>query len=195
MLILSLMFTGIITHLGTVTKNTANSLAVSAPVAFMKKIRICTSVSMDGICFTVTKRNASDFAVNYMPETWAKTTVRYLTRGDKVNLELPLQPTGFLSGHLVQGHVDGVGQVNRIVKNGNSYILTIAVPVKLSHFIVSKGSIAVSGISLTVISSRKGSFTVGIIPYTWTHTTLHKIKLGAYLNIETDIIARYAQKN
>lgn len=128
-----------------------------------------------------------------MPETAKRTMLGRLKIGDLVNLELPVSLTQLLSGHLVHGHVDGVGTIKKIQKEGNSRLLTITISRDLNKYIVEKGSIAVNGISLTVINVGL-DFTVGIIPYTWQHTMLKQTKLGDSVNIEVDILAKYLEK-
>lgn len=113
---------------------------------------------------------------------------------DLVNLELPATPRSFLAGHVVQGHIDGTGKLAGLKKKGNSRILEISVDRKIAKYIVSKGSIAVNGISLTVIEAKKKSFVVGIVPYTWENTMLQTVKIGEKINIEVDILAKYVEK-
>ena len=109
-------------------------------------------------------------------------------------MELPVTPQTFLSGHIVQGHVDGIGTLVDIKQQKNSRLLTVKIPLELNKYIVEKGSIAVNGISLTVISIEETYFTVGIIPYTWEYTMLHCIKIGDAMNIELDILGKYIEK-
>lgn len=181
------MFTGIITHLGNVTDKTDKTLTISVPPEFLYKLTKGTSVSINGICLTVVNTDKHSFTVMVMPETKNKTNVKYLKIADLVNLELPATPTSFLSGHIVQGHIDGIGQVTKI----NSHMITVAVPKNISRYLVEKGSIAINGISLTIINTTKDSFTVGLIPFTWNNTMLHTIKKGDFVNIEVDILAKY----
>lgn len=111
-----------------------------------------------------------------------------------VNLELPATPTTLLSGHIIQGHIDGVAKLVNITKQENSYILKFSLPTNLAKYLAKKGSIAVNGISLTVIEAGKEFFTVGIVPYTWDNTTLKNIETGDSVNIEVDILAKYIEK-
>ena len=188
------MFTGIITNLGKVSKKTNNKLQIEAEAALLKQLKLGTSIAINGICLTVTAKSKSSFSIKYMPETAKKTNIHYLKAGGLVNLELPATYNSFISGHIVQGHVDTIGKIIGIQKEGNSRIFTFSTPSSITNYIVNKGSITVNGIALTVINVNKNSFTVGIIPYTWEHTMLHKAKIGNLVNIEVDILAKYVEK-
>ncbi len=184
------MFTGIITDLGKIAEKTDKSLAVSVSSEFLSKLKKGTSVSINGICLTVINSNKHSFAVDVMSETADRTNIRYLKTADLVNLELPATPSSFLSGHIVQGHVDGIGKIEKIT----SQILKVSVPLNLAQYLIEKGSVAINGISLTVTKTEKNYFTVGIVPYTWNNTMLHTIKIGNFVNIEVDILAKYVKK-
>lgn len=189
------MFTGIITNLGKFTKKTGSILTFEAEPSFCRKLSIGTSVDVNGICLTVFKKpSLNTFSFEIMPETLNKTMLGHLITGDLVNLELPLTPTDFISGHIVQGHIDGTAKLQNSAKDENSQILKFLIPPDLSKYLVEKGSIAVNGISLTVIKAGKNYFTVGIIPYTWSNTMLHTIKNGDLVNIEADILAKYLER-
>lgn len=188
------MFTGIINYIGKFEDQKNASFTFLAPVAFCNKIKNGTSIAINGACLTVVdKPTKKAFSVEIMPETLNKTMLCHIKTNGLVNLELPLTPKALLSGHIVQGHVDGVGELKDITKKGNSYILKFFIPNTLFKYIVNKGSIAVNGISLTVIETGKNYFTVGVIPYTWAHTMLYTIKIGDFVNIEVDILAKYAE--
>lgn len=187
-----IMFTGIITHVGKLSERENSFLTFEAPPSFLTKTKKGDSVAVNGACLTVVKkptRNA--FLVEVMPETAKQTALGTIHEGTLVNLELPATPETFLSGHIVQGHVDGLGKVEKVGKVGNSKVLTVTLPKRLHRYVVSKGSIAVNGVSLTVIDTLDNAFTVGIIPYTWKHTTFQTLRVGDYVNIETDIFAKY----
>ena len=188
------MFTGIITHLGTVIKKTETSLTIKTDAPLIKKLSDGTSIAVSGICLTVVSTDKDTFSINFMPETAKKTNISSLKMGNEVNLELPATAETLLSGHIVQGHVDAVAKITAITKEGNSRIFTFAIPEELSKYIVEKGSISVNGISLTIISVKKDSFTVGIIPHTWEHTMLHAASVGDFVNIEVDALAKYIEK-
>ncbi|MDD5050625.1 MAG: riboflavin synthase [Candidatus Pacebacteria bacterium] len=188
------MFTGIITHLGKFERNEKEKFFFSASASFLDMLHPSDSVSVNGACLTVVKKTKGEFFVNLMPETVKRTMLGTLLPKTVVNLELPATPRSFLAGHIVQGHIDGVGALSKMEKKGNSKILEIVVEKKLLRYIVNQGSVAVNGISLTVIEAKQKSFTVGIIPYTWQHTMLQGIKVGDKVNTEVDILAKYAEK-
>lgn len=188
------MFTGIITHLGELRKVNNSAYTISSDRSFLVKLAKGESVSINGICLTVVDKSKDSFSVDCIPETKLKTNIKYLKVGNIVNLELPATANSFLSGHIVQGHIDGIDKLKSIKKQGNSHILKFSISKGLSKYIVNKGSITVNGISLTVIEISKDFFTVGVIPHTWIKTMLHTIKLGDYVNIEVDILAKYLEK-
>lgn len=189
-----LMFTGIITYLGKISKKTNSLLKVKTELNFLSKIKKGTSVSINGICLTIINFNREYFEVDFMPETNNRTNIKYLQVDALINLELPVTPNSFLSGHIIQGHVDTVSKLTEIKVSGNSHILKFSISSSFAKYIVEKGSISINGISLTVTGAKKDYFTVGIIPYTWSHTMLHTIKLGDFVNIEVDILAKYLEK-
>src|SRR3990167_2548666 len=161
------MFSGIISHIGSVAESRGGRLAISAPRNFVGKLGIGSSVAVNGACLTVVGKKGGAFVADIMPETARRTTLGRLRKNAIVNLELPATPKSFLSGHIVQGHVDGIGAVKKVKKDENQVTLSISIPRQLSRYIVAKGSIAVNGVSLTVIDAKPGSFSVGIIPHTW----------------------------
>lgn len=188
------MFSGIVTHLGRIEKKTENSLGITADSRLIQKLHNGTSMAVNGVCLTVVSTTKNSFAINFMPETANRTNIQNLKVQDIVNLELPATPETFLSGHIMQGHVDEVGKITEIINVENSRLFTFSVPKKITKYIVEKGSIAVNGISLTVISVDKNTFTVGIIPFTWDYTMLHTTKVGDLVNIEVDVFAKYVEK-
>lgn len=189
------MFTGIITHLGKLTKKEAAVFTFSTDQDFCRKIKKGMSIAINGVCLTVLNQpTKTHFSIEIMPETQNKTTLMFLKIGNLVNLELPVTPQTFLSGHIVQGHIDGISKLLGVKLFGNSRILKFSIPSTLTKYIVEKGSITINGISLTVIDTTKNYFTVGIIPYTWDNTMLHTIKPGNLVNIEVDILAKYLEK-
>jgi len=189
------MFTGIITETGTLESRTRSRVAIRASRGFVRALTIGTSVSVSGVCLTVVEKGRGFFLADIMPETVRRTTLGTLRKGDHSNLELPATPASFLSGHIVQGHVDGVGVVKKITREGNSHILSIEVIPSIARQIAEKGSIAVDGISLTVISTRRSGFTVGIIPHTKKMTTLRSVKKGDTVNIEIERATDYARRS
>lgn len=189
------MFTGIITHIGKLNKRNHSICTFVADQSFCKKLKKGTSVSINGVCLTVFDKPKDDaFCVEIMPQTLKKTMLEKLEDDDLVNLELPTTTKTLFSGHIVTGHIDGVGVIKEVKVDGNSRVLTITMPQNLGRYVVEKGSIAINGISLTVIDVAPTYFTVGIIPYTWEHTMLPKIRVGDSVNIEVDTIAKYVEK-
>lgn len=188
------MFTGIITHLGKVVDKSENILRIKTDKELINHLSKGASIAVDGICLTVVGFTEDSFNVDYMIETEEKTNIKFLKASDLVNLELPVKVSSLLSGHIVQGHIDGVAKLKTIAHAGNSYLLYFSVTKQLSRYIVEKGSIAVNGIALTVIGVKDKFFIVGIVPHTWDKTMLHKVKLGDYVNIEVDILAKYLEK-
>lgn len=189
------MFTGIITDLGKLIEKEGAVFTFETQPTFCKKIRLGTSVAINGTCLTVSKKPTKTyFSAEIMPETLDKTMLGQLKSGHLVNLELPLTPKSFLSGHIVQGHIDGVSELLELKISGNSRILKFSASPSIARYITQKGSIAVNGISLTVIKAEKNSFTMGIIPYTWTNTMLHILKKGDLVNVEVDILAKYIER-
>jgi len=188
------MFTGIITHLGKLTKKDRSTFTFDSDQSFCKKINIGASVAINGVCLTVIQKSKSFFSVEVMPETLEKTILGLVKIGNLVNLELPATPTTILSGHIVQGHIDNTSKLLDMKLKGNSRMLKFSSPPALTKYIVNKGSIAVNGISLTVIEAKKNYFTVGIIPHTWNNTMLHTLKSGNLVNIEVDILAKYLER-
>ena len=188
------MFTGIITHLGTFLKQTHKGFMFVVPSDLAKRVTEGLSIAIDGVCLTVIKKEAATIYVELMPETLKKTTLGNLKSNAVVNLELPATIGTFFAGHIIQGHVDGVSQLKTVTERGNSRILEFSLPPNLSRYIVAKGSIAINGISLTLIEVGEDSFTVGVIPYTWNNTMLTHLKIGDFVNIEVDIFAKYLEK-
>lgn len=189
------MFTGIITHIGKLKEKKGSSYEFTTTLSLYKKLGMGGSIAVNGACLTVVRKSPPNmFAVDLMPETEKKTAFKTLQKNDIVNLELPVTPKTFLSGHLVQGHVDAVGTIKSIKHQGNSRIIAITLLPKLASGIIDKGSIAVNGISLTIIQAGKDFFTVGIIPFTMKHTMLKEAKVGDKVNIEIDIIGKYVNK-
>jgi len=187
------MFTGIIQTTGKVKKLTANQLTVEAP-AISRRLKKGGSISVDGACLTVVGLSGGSFTADVMPETRKKTIISSYKIGSSVNLELPLKADGRFEGHIVTGHIDGVGELTDVKRESNAYVLTIKIPAKLIKYIVQKGSVAVNGISLTVNDVKNDRFSVSIIPHTWKITDLHTLKTEGRVNLETDILAKYAEK-
>jgi riboflavin synthase len=152
------------------------------------------SVSVEGVCSTVQSFGRDSFRVVYMPETLRKTTLGELKTGDVVNLERCLTLQSLIGGHLVQGHVDATARIKAIRSEGEARLFTFAIPSRLSRYIVPKGSIAVDGISLTVVQATRSTFQCSLLAYTLEHTTLGGKKPGRQVNIEVDILGKYIER-
>lgn len=188
------MFTGIISHTGTFQQRQNGIFVFSVHPSFLKRIEKGTSVAVNGVCLTVENTENNMFSVNIMPETIKKTMLGTLKKNGVVNFELPVTPQTFLSGHIVLGHVDTIGKIEKIEQEKQSRIATVSIPQKFSRYIVEKGSIAVNGVSLTIIDAKETSFSVGIIPYTWNHTMFHTLSVHTPVNVEIDILAKHVEK-
>lgn len=188
------MFTGIITEIGTVQKRTARGLEITASPRVARRLGVGESIAVNGACLSVISVRGRIIKADVMEETWQKTMLGKLESGEKINLELPLSAGSLISGHFVQGHVDGIARVRAFKKTNESYIISLEVPNEISRYLVGKGSIAINGVSLTIIEAKKNKFSVGIIPHTWKSTTLSEIKIGDNANIEVDILAKYVEK-
>ncbi|MFH0820601.1 MAG: riboflavin synthase [Candidatus Peregrinibacteria bacterium] len=187
------MFTGIIARTGKIIRITKAQLAIEVG-AWVKKLKPGGSVAVNGACLTVTEIKGGQFSADVMPETFKKTNLGACHVGTIVNLELPLPKTGCFEGHIVTGHVEGVAKVTKIQKRGNSRLVTFQIPTDLARYVVPKGSIAINGVSLTVVDIKKNDVPVNITPYTWMNTNFQRLKIGDKVNVETDIMAKYLEK-
>jgi len=191
------MFTGLIEGIGKVSgiRRSRNDMQITIVPPFdASECQIGESISIDGVCLTVTEIRDGAVSMDVSGETLSRSTLRLLRSGDRVNMERALRLTDRLGGHLVLGHVDGVGTIIRKEASGQSWIIGIQVENSLSRYIIEKGSIAVDGISLTINACENNSFEVNIIPQTGTETTLLIKKRGGLVNIETDLIGKYVEK-
>jgi riboflavin synthase len=191
------MFTGLIKEIGRVVRLTRVSggarLAVEAP-GLAREANRGDSVDVNGACLTVVEINGSRMIFDVSPETLSLTNIGQLTPGGVVNLEDSLTPSSRMGGHYVLGHVDGLGLITARKSSGDNVIMTIKLPRELEKYLVSKGSISVDGISLTINEVRGGSFTVNLIPETLRMTTLGGKKNNQTVNLEVDILAKYVEK-
>jgi riboflavin synthase len=192
------MFTGIIEELGTVESVEARSAGARLKVrcsTVMKDMTEGASIAVNGVCLTAVDLRPDSFFADLAPETLRRSNLGDLRAGSRVNLERPLSPTGRLSGHIVQGHVDGTGEFVSLEELGDeNWWLRIRVPAELDPFLVFKGSIAIDGISLTIAALKGDMLSVTIIPHTWRNTTLGGYRAGARLNLECDILAKHVEK-
>ena len=153
------------------------------------------SIAVDGVCLTVVAREVGRFSADLGPETLARTTLGALTAGDLVHLERPLAVGDALGGHLVSGHVDGVGRVVSSVPDGDARVIDIAAPPEIARYVVPKGSITVAGVSLTVNTVEKGVFSVTLIPHTLAVTNLGRQPVGGPVNLEADLLAKHVERS
>jgi len=156
--------------------------------------RVGDSMAVNGVCLTVVELGADSFAADVSAETLSRTSLRQARAGTRVNLERPLTPTSRLGGHIVQGHVDGVGEFREARPVGDGYLVRVGFPAGLGRYIVEKGSIAVDGISLTVAALGGDWFEIAVIPHTWRVTNLGALAGGAAVNLEVDILAKYVER-
>jgi len=181
------LFTGIIEELGNVEPGPRFTVSCSL---ILSDLTPGASIAVNGVCLTAVDITSNSFSADLAPETLRVTNLGDLRPGDPVNLERPVTPITRLSGHIVQGHVDGVA----ILESFENYVLKVQVPKELDRFLVYKGSIAIDGISLTIADVHEGLVTVAIIPHTWDATNLRIRKPGDRLNIECDVLAKHVDK-
>ncbi len=189
------MFTGIISKTSKIKKvNTPKGSFSIEVINNLGKVKLGESISVNGVCSTIQK-TGRNISFEYMPETLKLSNLELLKKGDRVNIEQSMHLGKRLDGHIMLGHIDGKGEILDITKEGNSQVFKIKVPDRKFHkFLFYKGSIAIEGISLTVAQVLKNSFIVKIIPYTLKHTNLKYKKKGDFLNLEFDILVKYANK-
>jgi riboflavin synthase len=187
------MFTGLIEATGTVRAiaSQADGAVLELDTALGPELGLGDSLATNGVCLTVTRRDGPHVVMDVSPETLRVTALGQLAPGRPVNLERPLRADGRLGGHVVQGHVDGVGALISIVDEGEFRRLRIGFPADLAAWMIVKGSIAVDGISLTIAALDDEWFEVQIIPHTWVHTTLAAVRVGDALNLECDLVGKY----
>jgi len=191
------LFTGLIQDIGhfeRIDRGNGGARLTIATALDLKSGKIGDSIAVDGICLTVTRLSGRSFTVDVSPETLQRTTLKEAKEGQPVNLELPVKMSDPLGGHLVSGHVDGTGEIAAIEKEGNSLRYSFRVPREVGRYLIEKGSIAVDGISLTVVDLEEERFSVSLIPLTAQKTTLGQKKPGDRVNLENDLIAKYVEK-
>ncbi len=191
------MFTGIIQEIGlvkSIARKAGNSAISIQSDKLGDKLDIGSSIAVNGICLTVTELFEKKIMVEAIEETLSRTNLGQLHTGSPVNLETPLRPDDMLHGHLVQGHIDCTGIISRISPSGGSTIFTIDYPGEYEKFTIEKGSIAVDGISLTIVEPSDSRFSVALIPHTMENTNLKYRRPGETVNLEFDMIARYVER-
>lgn len=184
------MFTGLVQDLGTVVarEQTADGVRLEVRTRLAGELAEGDSIAVNGVCLTVTGVHGDTFTVDVVAETLRRTSIGGATR---VNLERAVTPATRLGGHLVQGHVDGVGT---LLERGADGVIRVGLPPELSRYLVPKGSITVDGISLTVVEAGEDSFTVALIPTTLARTTLAGTPIGGPVNLEVDVVAKYVER-
>ncbi len=192
------MFTGLIQHIGKISdiKNSTQGKTISITVdtkEFPEFLNVKTgdSVALNGVCTTVISLSNNSFTVNLMNESLKRSNLQYLERKNPVNLELAMSANNRFNGHIVQGHVDTVGKIQKIATDGFSKVFSVSCDTK---YVVEKGSIALNGVSLTVSKAENNCLEVSLIPHTLQNTTFQFLKEGDFLNVEFDILAKYIEK-
>jgi riboflavin synthase len=190
------IFTGLVQSLGKVVRDVSSPdgirLTVSSPVA--RELHKGDSIAVNGVCLTATEVDGDSFTSEVMNETLSRSSLQDAGRGAAVNLELPLRAGDRLGGHMVQGHVDGIGSVVSVAEDGFARRLEIEAPDELMRYVVPKGSIAIDGVSLTVADCGERSFTVSLIPETLARTNLGAAGPGTRVNLEVDVLAKYVER-
>jgi riboflavin synthase len=196
-----LMFTGIVAEAGVVEqiKPAAKSIQLAIRARRITRgLKIGASVAVNGCCLTVVKLTPKgrDRLIRFdlLQESWRLTNLQFAMVGSRVNLERPLRPDGEFGGHFVTGHVDGLGRITRWERNGRDHVLDIAAPAEVMRYVIHKGSIALDGISLTVAAVTRGGFRIWIIPHTHEVTALKERQIGDAVNLEADLLGKYAEK-
>ena len=190
------MFSGIVEEPATVValEKDKENLHITLKCSFTDTLKIDQSISHNGVCLTVVKKNGDNYTVTAIKETLDKTNLGLLKVGDKVNLERSMKIDSLLDGHLVQGHVDQTAVCTNIEEADGSWYFTFEYDPSKGNITVEKGSISVNGVSLTVVNSKEKTFQVAIIPYTYEHTNFHQFKVGTVINLEFDIVGKYITK-
>ncbi len=184
------MFTGIVEEIGAVSRRSGAELGILAKTV-LEDIHEGDSIAVDGVCLTVAAFNADGFVAQVSPETWSRTTLSRLKPGHAVNLERAMRADNRFGGHFVLGHVDGVGRVASVTDQGDFSLWRFDAPDEVAQYLVPKGSVAVDGISLTVVAPERNAFSVAIIPATMSNTTLAAKRPNDPVNLEADIIGKH----
>jgi len=190
------MFTGIIEALGQIVsiEKEKENLHFTIESPFTPELKIDQSVAHNGVCLTIVAINGHHYTVTAIEETLRKTNLGTLRLGDPVNLERAMKLGDRLDGHIVQGHVDQIAECVSIEEENGSWVFTFSYDHTLGNVTVEKGSITVNGVSLTVVNSKDGEFSVAIIPYTHLHTNFHSFQKGTLVNLEFDVIGKYVKR-
>ncbi|MBQ1941284.1 MAG: riboflavin synthase [Anaerovibrio sp.] len=187
------MFTGIIEEVGTVKSIGGGVLAINAQKV-LEDVQLGDSIAVNGVCLTVTSFTSKGFTADVMPETLRRSSLGELKHGSPVNLERALTLSSRLGGHIVSGHIDGVGKIISLKEEANAILMKIGADADILRYIVEKGSVSLDGISLTVAGVDSDSFVVSLIPHTRQVTNLHSKGIGSAINIENDVVGKYVEK-
>lgn len=187
------MFSGIVEATGNLVaiQKEQENLHLTLECPFVEELKIDQSIAHNGVCLTVVRLDEQSYTVTAIKETLSKSNLGQLTVGSKVNLERSMKPDALLDGHIVQGHVDQIALCTAVEEANGSWYFTFEYDPSAGNITVEKGSVAVNGVSLTVVDSRTGSFRVAIIPYTYEHTNFHTFRVGTVVNLEFDIVGKY----
>ena len=191
------MFTGLVEELGKVRAVSRGAHSIRLTVGAEKvlaDVKIGDSIAVDGACLTVVKFDSRNFTVDIMPETYDRTTLSSRKLGESVNLERTLRVGDRLGGHIVSGHVDATGTIVSVTPRDNANILRIQIPASLGAFVIPQGSVAVDGVSLTIVDCGDDWFEVSLIPHTWDVTVLSRKQTGDRVNVETDVLGKYVHR-
>jgi riboflavin synthase len=190
------VFTGLVADLGRVrgVERTGEGTRITVDTALAPQVGLGDSIAVNGVCLTATTVDDGGFTADVMNETLERSSLRDIAAGSPVNLELPLRPTDRLGGHVVQGHVDGLGTVRSVLGDGFARRVEIEPAADLMRYIVEKGSVAIDGVSLTVAGLGDASFTVSLIPETLERTNLGVAQPGMRVNLEVDVLAKYVER-
>ena len=192
------MFTGIIQAIGKINEiesnDSDNRFVFNAGEMKLDDVKIGDSISVNGVCLSVIEKTENSFSVDISEETLSLTTFSSMKVNAKVNLEKAMTLSSRINGHMISGHIDGVGHIVNRESRGNSIFLLVEFPIKLERLISKKGSVSVDGVSLTVNEVEENNFSINIIPHTLSKTILSEYKIGTKVNIEIDLVARYLEK-
>lgn len=190
------MFTGIIESMGFVKSlnQDGENLHITIESNFTHELKIDQSIAHNGVCLTIVNINVKEYTVTAIKETLDKSNLKYITVGDKINLERAMILGARLDGHIVQGHVDQTAVCTNVVEENGSWVFSFEYDNTYNNITIEKGSITINGVSLTVVNSQKNSFSVAIIPYTYENTNFHTFKIGTVVNLEFDVIGKYVAR-
>jgi len=190
------MFTGIIESVGFVKnlKREKENLHITIESSFTSELKIDQSIAHNGVCLTIVNIHGKEYTVTAIKETLDKSDLKYLTVGSEINLERAMILGARLDGHIVQGHVDQTAVCTNITEENGSWVFSFEYDNAYNNITIEKGSITINGVSLTVVNSKKNSFSVAIIPYTYEFTNFHTFKKGTVVNLEFDVIGKYVAR-